>query len=72
MATAATSLLHVRFAGRSEEFDLAELDLGPEASDAGLWAALAKRYDCKIEDFDGYVIVRDMPAIIVRPVAIYG
>jgi hypothetical protein len=72
MATAAISLLHVRFAGRSEEFELAELALSPEVGDADLWTALAKRYDCKIENFDGYVIVRDMPAIIVRPVAIYG
>ncbi len=72
MATVAASLLHVRFAGRSEEFDLAELDLSPEASDADLRTALAKRYDCRIRDFDGYVIVRDVQAIIVRPMAIYG
>ena len=72
MATAATSLLHVRFAGRSEEFDIAELDLSPEASDIDLRAALAKRYDCGIWDFDGYVIVRDVQAIIVRPIAIHG
>ena len=72
MADVAAPLLHVRFAGRSEEFDLTELDLSPETSDADLRAALAKRYDCGIQDFDGYVIVREAQAIIVRPVAIYG
>lgn len=65
-------LLHVRFEGRSEELDFATLALRPSASDAELRAALAKRYDRALSALDGYVIVREPQAIIVRPVAFYG
>ena len=71
LATDAT-LLHVRYAGRSEELDLDALELSPDATDAELRSALAKRYDCAIEELDEYVVVREPQAIIVRPVAIYG
>ena len=67
-----TTLLHVRFAGRSEELDLADLGLSPEATDDQLRAALARRYDCDTATLRDYVIVREAQAIIVRPVAIYG
>ena len=67
-----TTLLHVRFAGRSEELDLAAVGLSPEATDGELRAALARRYDCAVADLADYVIVREPQAIIVRPVAIYG
>ena len=67
-----TTLLHVRFGGRSEELDLADLGLNAKASDAQVRAALAKRYDCRVADLNDYVIVREAEAIIVRPVAIYG
>jgi hypothetical protein len=67
-----TTRLHVRFAGRSEELDLAVLDLRPDASDAELRTALAQRYGCAAADLDEYVVVREPQAIIVRPVAIYG
>ena len=72
MLTMNPALLHVRFAGRSEELDLNALALRPDANDAELRAALAKRYDCAISELDDYVIVREPQAIIVRPVAIYG
>ncbi len=72
MLTTETTLLHVRFAGRSEDVDLSELGLEPSATDAELRAALARRYDCSVSDLDGYVVVREPQAIIVRPVAIYG
>ena len=67
-----TTRLHVRFAGRSEELDLAALDLRPDASDAELRTALARRYSCAAADLDEYVVVREPQAIIVRPIAIYG
>ena len=72
MLMAHTTLLHVRFGGRSEELDLADLGLNAKASDAQVRAALAKRYDCRVADLNDYVIVREAEAIIVRPVAIYG
>lgn len=69
---AETTRLHVRFEGRSEDLDTAELRLLPTSSDAELIAALARRYDRAPGDFDGYVVVREPQAIIVRPVAFYG
>ena len=72
MFTTDSTLLHVRFAGRSEDLDLADLELAPEATDRDLLAALAARYDCSVAELDDYVIVREPQAIIVRPVAIYG
>ncbi len=67
-----TLRLHVRFEGRSEELDLVTLALSPQASDAELRVALARRYDCDAAALADYVIVREPQAIIVRPVAFYG
>jgi hypothetical protein len=64
--------LHIRFNGRSEDLDLAALELGHDASDTDLRVALARRYDCTIDDFANYVIAREPQAIIVRPIAFYG
>ncbi len=72
MLATETTLLHVRFAGRSEELDLAGLGLHPEASDTDIRLALAKRYGCSVKDLYDYVVTREPQAIIVRPVAIYG
>jgi hypothetical protein len=64
--------LHVRFNGRSEDLDLETLGLGYDAGDAEIRAALARRYDCVVDELAGYVIVREPQAIIVRPIAFYG
>ena len=72
MLTTDTLRLHVRFNGRSEDLDLTMLDLRPEASDAELREALARRYDCAVADLSEYVVVRESKAIIVRPIAFYG
>lgn len=64
--------LHVRFNGRSEDLDLAALELGCDASDTELRVALARRYDCAVDDLASYVITREPQAIIVRPIAFYG
>jgi hypothetical protein len=72
MLTLTTQRLHVRFSGRSEELDLADLQLDANASDADLRRALARRYACSPRELDQYQIVREPQAIIVRPVAYYG
>lgn len=72
MLTATTTRLHVRFDGRSEDLDMAQLDLCPDAGDDALRAALARRYGRPAADLDDYVVVREPQAIIVRPVAFYG
>lgn len=64
--------LHVRFNGRSEELDFTMLDLRPDAGDAELRAALARRYGCDIRALDEYIVVREKHAVIVRPIAFYG
>ncbi|HEU5013365.1 MAG TPA: hypothetical protein VFT66_12660 [Roseiflexaceae bacterium] len=64
--------LHVRFNGRSEDLDLAVLDVRADASDDELRAALAQRYRCAASAFDEYIVVREPQAIIVRPIAFYG
>lgn len=72
MLTDTQTRLHVRFNGRSEELDLATLELQPGVSDVELRTALARRYDCPVADLEDYVIVREPWVIIVRPVAFYG
>jgi hypothetical protein len=72
MLTRETMALHVRFNGRSEDLDLAMLELEHDASDTELRAALARRYDCTIDDLANYMIAREPQAIIVRPIAFYG
>jgi hypothetical protein len=72
MLTRETMALHVRFNGRSEDLDLATLELEHDASDTELRAALARRYDCTIDDLANYMIAREPQAIIVRPIAFYG
>jgi hypothetical protein len=67
-----TLTLHVRFDGRSEDLDFEALDLRPDAGDAELRAALARRYDRDVHELDDYLIVREAKAVIVRPVAFYG
>ena len=72
LLTTETMRLHVRFNGRSEDLDLEMLGLSQDAGDAELRTALARRYDCAVEDLAGYVIAREPQAIIVRPIAFYG
>jgi hypothetical protein len=72
MLATETTRLHIRFNGRSEDLDLETLGLGRDAGDAELRAALARRYDCAVDDLASYVIAREPQAIIVRPIAFYG
>jgi hypothetical protein len=72
LMTAATARVHIRFEGRSEDLDLAELGLAPGASDAELTAAVARRYGRPAEALADYVVAREAEALIVRPIAYYG
>jgi hypothetical protein len=64
--------LHIRFAGRSEELCLADLELTSAASDSEILAALARRYGTPPHVLKEYLVVREPQALIVRPIAFYG
>ncbi len=72
MVQSDTRILHVRFAGRSEELDRNELGLQAEATDDAIREALARRYGRDKAALASYVVARENGAIIVRPSAIYG
>jgi len=65
-------ILHVRFDGRSEELSLEALNLSRSASDSQIKEAVATHFQRPARTFEGYVVVRNSQAIIVRPEAIYG
>ena len=65
-------ILHVRFEGRSEELNLAALNLSRDSSDEQIKQAVAIHFDRPARSFENYVVVRNSEAIIVRPEAIYG
>ncbi len=67
-----TTRLHVRFAGRSEDLELAALNMAPTWREAELRSALARHLDCTPSDLRDYVIKQEEQTIIVRPMAIYG
>ena len=68
--TIATTALHARIGGRSEDLDLAALNLAANAADTAILEALGARYETDLTS--GYVVAREGQAIIVRPVAFYG
>jgi hypothetical protein len=64
--------IHVRFDGRSEELNAAQLQLTNEANDIQIKHALTSYFDLPASYLDAHVVVRNTAAIIVRPEAIYG
>lgn len=72
MLATQTKTLHVRYAGRSTDMDLATLGVKPDVQDEDLISALATHLDREVIDFADYVVVREPEAVIVRPLAIYG
>jgi hypothetical protein len=64
--------IHVRFGGRSEDLTLSALDLSPDVSDQDLLAALARHYDCSLDAFADYVVIREPQAFVIRPIAYYA
>jgi hypothetical protein len=67
MSTTQTCTLYIRLNGHSEELDLRELGLSPDASDTELRTALARHYECDRALLYDYLIVRQSQAIIVQP-----
>jgi hypothetical protein len=72
MAQLMDRTIHVRFDGRSEELSAAMLHLASNASDTQIKRAIASHFDLPQSYLDGYTVVRNSTAIIVRPEAIYG
>ena len=72
MAQLMDRTIHVRFDGRSEELSAAMLHLASNASDAQIKHAIASHFDLPQSYLDGYTVVHNSAAIIVRPEAIYG
>jgi len=72
MAQLIDRTIHVRFNGRSEELSTAMLHLASNASDAQIKRAIASHFDLPQSYLDGYVVVHNSNAIIIRPEAIYG
>jgi hypothetical protein len=64
--------IHVRFDGRSEELPAGTLNVTAPASDAQIKQALTRHFDLPASHLNGYVVVRNAHAIIVRPEALYG
>jgi hypothetical protein len=65
-------VLHVRFAGRSDELSLQALGVNVGSSDDQIKLALAKHLARPVQDLETYVVVRHRAAIVVRPEAVYG
>ncbi|MFW5966649.1 MAG: hypothetical protein ACOCV2_03975 [Persicimonas sp.] len=66
-------MLHVRFDGRSYDFDERRLDIGQGTSDEQIRRRLAEHFEVDRKCFDFYVVDRpDSGDIIVRPEAVYG
>lgn len=72
MSQVMNQIVHVRYNGRSDELQLAALDLPGNANDAQIKQAVANYLDLALHALDHYVVVRTSSAIIVRPEAIYG
>lgn len=72
-ATINTDLIHVRFAGRSTDVPLAELDVGQFSSDVDIKRALAAYLEQPEEKFRDYVIDRHPNGnLTIRPQAVFG
>ncbi len=66
-------MLHVRYEGRSYDFDERRIDITRSMSDAQIRQRLASWFDVERKRFDFYVVDRpDTGDIIVRPEAVYG
>ena len=66
-------VLHIRFAGRSFDIPLADLDVGSMSSDADVKQALAGYLNTPVEKFRDYVVDRhETGNMTVRPEAVFG
>jgi hypothetical protein len=68
-----TPRLHVRFEGRSYDFNTAEFNLNPQPTDAEVRLALALFFEVPIGRLAPYVIERHGNGnLTVRPEAVFG
>lgn len=66
-------VMHVRFRGRSFDVPLRELQVGVQASDQHIRAALARYLDLNERDLDQYAVERhETGNWTVRPEAVFG
>jgi hypothetical protein len=68
-----STVIHVRFGGRSFDVPLANLDFGRGADDAGVKRALARHLEIAPGHLDGHVVDRHPSGnLTVRPEAVFG
>jgi hypothetical protein len=66
-------MVHVRFEGRSSDFNPRELGVTRTSSDADIKARVARHFDIGLDRVRSYVVDRRPSGdIIVRPEAVYG
>jgi hypothetical protein len=64
---------HVRFAGRSFDIPLAEMDLGTLSADGQIRQAMARYLDVPYHKLDAYVVDRHANGnVTLRPEAVFG
>ena len=67
------AVIHVRFAGRSFDVPLVNLDLGSGASDAQVKRAVAGQLEVPAARLDDYVVDRHANGnLTLRPEAVFG
>ena len=68
-----TSVLHIRFEGRSFDIPLSDLDIGSLSSDADVKRALSGYLEVPERKFRDYVVDRhETGNLTVRPEAVFG
>jgi hypothetical protein len=68
-----TTLVHVRFNGRSFDIPMRDLDIGTGSNDADVKTALAHYMDVPARELSGYVIDRhETGNWTIRPEAVFG
>ena len=69
----AYAVLHVRFAGRSFDIPLSEMDIGPMSEDGQVERAVAGYLDVAAGKFHDYVVDKHRNGnLTLRPEAIFG
>lgn len=66
-------VLHIRFAGRSTDIPLTDLDVGQSPSDGEIKQATARFLDVSVDKFRHYVVDRhETGNLTLRPEAVFG
>jgi hypothetical protein len=68
-----TTVLHIRFEGRSQDIPLSDLDVGNLSTDQEIKRALAQYLDIPVDKFRHYVVDRhETGNLTIRPEAVFG